>query len=118
MANKQNKVTLVRASLLQELRDKIGEDSAVAFLAYERGEINGVELDDRIRNNQNAGVVSRIKLLSELVELDALSGPALEQVALELIGQKDTGGMDTVEEYEGQKDQNRQEGLYIDSEEY
>ena len=82
------------------------------------GEINGVELDDRIRNNQNAGVMSRTKLLSELVDLDALSGPALEQVALELIGQKDTGGMDTVEAYEGQKDQERQEGLYIDSEEY
>lgn len=118
VANRQNRVTLVRAGLLQELRDKIGEDSAVAFLAYERGEINGVELDDRIRSNQNAGVVSRIKLLSELVNLDALSGPALEQVALELIGQKDTGGTDTVEEYEGQKDQEHQEGLYIDSEEY
>ena len=62
--------------------------------------------------------MSRTKLLSELVDLDALSGPALEQVALELIGQKDTGGMDTVEAYEGQKDQERQEGLYIDSEEY
>lgn len=118
VANRQNRVTLVRASLLRELRDKIGEDSAVPFLAYVTGEINGVELDDRIRNNQNAGVMSRTKLLSELVELDALSGPALEQVALELIGQKDTGGMDTVEAYEGQKDQERQEGLYIDSEEY
>jgi hypothetical protein len=118
VANRQNRVTLVRASLLRELRDKIGEDSAVPFLAYVTGEINGVELDDRIRNNQNAGVMSRTKLLSELVDLDALSGPALEQVALELIGQKDTGGMDTVEAYEGQKDQERQEGLYIDSEEY
>lgn len=85
--SKRNDVTLTMAEGFNAIRDKIGEDSAVAFLAYVRGEISGVELDDRIRNNKNSTILSTITTLKQLADLEVLSGTALEQAAMKLIGQ-------------------------------
>lgn len=110
--HERNDVMKEKAAGFDAIMEKFGRDSGAAFLAYENGEISGVELDDRIRNNRNADMLSRLTTLKSLAELEVISGPMLEQAAMKLIGQSDA---DTVE---ARHDFEEQDDLYTDSEEY
>jgi len=83
----RGKVTLEKAHSLNAIKEELG-DNYTAFMAYANGEISGVELDDRMRNNRNADMSSKILALKQLVELDIISGQALEGAALKLLGEK------------------------------
>lgn len=110
--HERNDVLLEKATGFDAIMEKLGEDMATAFLAYEKGEISGIELDDRIRNNKNASMQSQLMTLKNLADLEVISGPMLEQAAMKLIGQSDAGTIETPLDNESQED------LYTDSEEY
>lgn len=117
LEKERGKIALEKARGLNALKEEMG-DSYTAFLAYANGEISGVELDDRIRNNRNADMMNKLMALKQLVELDVISGQALENAALKLLGGVTTvHGIEQREE-EDQEDTAR-EGIYVeDAEEY
>lgn len=84
---KKSAVRLEKAKGLNAIKDEIGEDFAT-FLAYANGEINSIEYDERIQKNRNANMMARLAGLKQLVDLDVLSGPALENAALKLLGEE------------------------------
>lgn len=110
--HERNDVLMEKATGFDAIMEKLGEDMAMAFLAYEKGEISGVELDDRIRNNKNASMQSQLIALKNLADLEVISGPMLEQAAMKLIGQSDAGAIET------HHDNEDGDGSYMDSEEY
>lgn len=123
--HERNDVIMEKANLMDGLMKKLGQDLAVSFLAYEKGEISGVELDDRIRNNRNSDMLSQLTALKNLVDLQVISGPVLEQAAMKLIGQSDIGVVDANRSSEYQDDTNEtdldsddQDDSYTDPEEY
>ena len=110
--HERNNVILEKAAGFDAIIGKLGEDMAMAFLAYEKGEISSVDLDDRIRNNKNATMQSQLIALKNLADLEVISGPMLEQAAMKLIGQSNANTVETHHDYESEDD------LYMDSEEY
>lgn len=125
--HERNDVMAEKASGLDTLMKKLGPDLAIAFLAYEKGEITGVELDDRIRNNHNSDMLSQLNTLKSLVDLEVISGPVLEQAAIKLIGQSNTSVVDDenhsvrypdADEPEINFESENQSDMYQDDEEY
>lgn len=55
-------------------------------MAYVNGEISTVEFDEQMHRNRNAAMVARLQFFKQLVDMDVLSGPALERAAVKLIG--------------------------------
>lgn len=88
---KKSAVRLEKARGVNALKDELGEDFGT-FLAYANGEISSIEYDERMQKNRNANMMARIAGLKQLVELDVLSGPALEKAALKLLGEDLSGG--------------------------
>lgn len=88
---KKSAVRLEKARGVNALKDELGEDFGT-FLAYANGEISSIEYDERMQKNRNANMMARIAGLKQLVDLDVLSGPALEKAALKLLGEDLSGG--------------------------
>lgn len=88
---KKSAVRLEKARGVNALKDELGEDFGT-FLEYANGEISSIEYDERMQKNRNANMMARIAGLKQLVDLDVLSGPALEKAALKLLGEDLSGG--------------------------
>lgn len=82
---RKNALNLEKATGMKALEEKLGEDYST-FLAYVNGEISSVEFDEQMHRNRNAAMVARLQFFKQLVEMDVLSGPALERAAVKLIG--------------------------------
>lgn len=82
---RKNALNLEKAEGMKALEEKLGEDYST-FLAYIKGEISGVEFDEKMHRNRNAAMVAKLQYFKQLVEMDVLSGPALERAAAKLIG--------------------------------
>lgn len=86
---RKNDLNIEKAEGLKALEEKLGEDYST-FLAYVNGEISSVEFDQQMHKNRSAAMVARLQYFKQLVEMDVLSGPALERAAAKLLG--DDGG--------------------------
>lgn len=82
---RKNALNLEKAVGMKALEEKLGEDYST-FLAYVNGEISTVEFDEQMHRNRNAAMVARLQFFKQLVDMDVLSGPALERAAVKLIG--------------------------------
>ena len=87
--NRKNALNLEKAEGMKALEEKLGEDYST-FLAYVNGEISSVEFDEQMHRNRNAAMVATLQYCKQLVEMDVLSGPALERAAAKLIGDDNT----------------------------
>lgn len=85
---RKNVLNVTKAEGLKALEEKMG-DNYGTVLAYINGEISSVEFDSRMQQNKNASMLTRLQALKQLVELDVLSGPALERAAVKLLGEGD-----------------------------
>lgn len=82
---RKNALNLEKAAGMKALEEKLGEDYST-FLAYINGEISSVEFDEQMHRNRNAAMVAKLQFFKQMVEMDVLSGPALERAAVKLIG--------------------------------
>lgn len=82
---RKNALNLEKAEGMKALEEKLGEDYST-FLSYINGEISSVEFDKQMHQNRNAAMVAKLQYFKQLVEMDVLSGPALERAAAKLLG--------------------------------
>ena len=83
---KKNALQLEKIKGFNAAKQEAGENYGLV-LAYINGEIGSVELDDRLQINEKSGLMTRIEAFKQLVDLEVISGPALEQAALKLLGE-------------------------------
>ena len=83
----RNKVLVEKAKIANALKGEMG-DEHIALLAYVKGEISSVELDDRIRGNRNADRMAKIEVLKQMAEL-GVSERILDKATIKLLGQMD-----------------------------
>lgn len=88
IAEKKIALDLVKARGMNVIEEEIGDDLGI-YLAYINGEINSVEFDERMRNSKNSAMLSNLSTLRQLVELDVLSGQALEKAVIKLLGESE-----------------------------
>lgn len=81
----KNDLIFEKAKGMKALEEKLGEDYST-FLAYVNGEINSVEFDEKMHQNKSSAMFTKLELFKQLVDMDVLSGPALERAAVKLIG--------------------------------
>lgn len=86
---RKNALNMEKAEGMKALEEKLGEDYST-FLAYVNGEISSVEFDQQMHKNRSAAMVARLQYFKQLVDMEVLSGPALERAAAKLLG--DDGG--------------------------
>lgn len=86
---RKNALNMEKAEGMKALEGKLGEDYST-FLAYVNGEISSVEFDQQMHKNRSAAMIAKLQYFKQLVEMDVLSGPALERAATKLLG--DDGG--------------------------
>lgn len=116
---KINDLTLEKIKGFNTAKQEAGEDYSLV-LAYINGEINSVELDEKLRDNKNDDLEKKIKALKQLVSLDpeVLSGVLLEKAILKLLGENtasvESGQQNTLIEDTSKAD----EIIVEDSEEY
>ena len=89
---RKNDLNDTKAEGVKALEEKLGE-SYSTFLAYINGEITSIEFDSRVQQNRSASMLTKLQALKQLVELDVLSGPALERAAVKLLGEGDEQGV-------------------------
>lgn len=82
---RKNALNLEKAEGMKALEEKLGEDYST-FLAYINGDISSIEFDEKMHRNRNAAMVAKLQYFKQLVDMDVLSGPALERAAAKLIG--------------------------------
>lgn len=82
---RKNALNMEKAEGMKALEEKLGEDYST-FLAYVNGEITSIEFDQQMHKNRNAAMVAKLQYFKQLVEMDVLSGPALERAATKLLG--------------------------------
>lgn len=82
---RKNALNMEKAEGMKALEEKLGEDYST-FLAYVNGEISSVEFDQQMHKNRTSAMVARLQYFKQLVEMDVLSGPALERAATKLLG--------------------------------
>lgn len=115
---RKNALNIEKAEGIKFLEEKLGINYG-AFLAYMNGEINSTEFDARVQQNRNTAMEAKLQSLKQLVEIDALPGPALERVAVKLLGE---GSEAKQSEHEQQKISNSSvtDGYVVveDTEEY
>lgn len=82
---RKNALNMEKAEGMKALEEKLGEDYST-FLSYVNGEISSVEFDEQMHKNRNAAMIAKLQYFKQLVEMDVLSGPALERAAAKLLG--------------------------------
>lgn len=82
---RKNALNMEKAEGMKALEEKLGEDYST-FLAYVNGEITSIEFDQQMHKNRNTAMVAKLQYFKQLVEMDVLSGPALERAATKLLG--------------------------------
>lgn len=113
---KKNAVNLTKVKGVNEIKAEVGDDYSL-YLAYIKGEISSTEFDERLQHNKNADMMSKIAAFKQLVELDVLSGPAMEKAAMKLLGE-DTGVVETEQKALTENTYTDSEIVVEDTEEY
>lgn len=115
LEEKRRMVALEKAKEYLELKETIGENPETV-MAYIKGEISSVELDERIQGRQKAEMMNKIGMLKQLVDMGVADDRLLEKATMQLLGVAE--GSDRQEDVQ-KLEQKREEDVIIDdSEEY
>lgn len=87
LQKEKNKVDLEKAKGIKKLEEELGVDFS-AFMAWNNGEISGLDYNSLIRQNRTASLREKLQMLKELADLNVLSDEKLQQITLEQIGMK------------------------------
>lgn len=83
---KINALQLEQIKGFNAAKKEAGEDYTLV-MAYIKGEITSVQLNDQLQRSKHADMMAKINYFKELVDLDVISGPKLEQAAMKLLGE-------------------------------
>lgn len=83
---KKNALKLEQIKGFNAAKKEAGEDYGLV-MAYINGEIDSVQLSERLQRSRHADMMAKINYFKELVDLDVISGPKLEQAAMKLLGE-------------------------------